>query len=1150
MIVVKFLTLNVNGLRNPAKQNLLRSHIVAENPDFVLLQETHRQETDQWNDFCPGYIPKWTSGSTRSAGCGLLVRKGIKTLKHYQDPEARFSISQVLLGSSPINVCSVYAPDTPKRRPHFFERLLEMLTTFCGNHPLFVGGDLNFVEIPEMDRLGPVIDRSQFTKGKEEFDRVKDMFGLVDRFSLTGDPIQDFTWSNKDGSVQSRLDRFYIPKTNNVLVKAIQNTALGFSDHRSVGLTCEISDAGRGPGYWKMNTEILGEPEYQYRLSHVLEEEIFFRPEEDSLDLWWDGLKERIKRSSIRYSIARSRRFRSRERDLQNTINAHLRNSDNNAASTRSLLEAQNEIAELRGEKARGVKARSGQKLAEIAEIPNAFFYACERVRSNRRNLTELLVDGKIVSEPEQVRAKVTDFYKNLYSETKTDHDDQNFFLDQMQARCPPEQKPDLEAPISPEEIRKVLKEVQKGKSPGRDGIPYEFYCTFQEELCDVMASVFNTCLRRGLLSQSQREAVISLIPKDGDLRLLKYWRPISLMNCDAKILSKILANRLKSVMPDLVDPQQVCGVPGRKIQHHTLLIREMIAYAGRKDRPLYIISLDQEKAFDRVNWEFMFKILLKLGLPDRFVEYVRVLYSDVKSATNVNGTLSDFFEVKQGVRQGCPLSMLLYSLVIEALCVAVDKSIEVTGFFIPNIRKPVKRTNYADDFTLIFNCFRTIRFCLYLLESFERASGSRLNIEKTRGIAVRHPRETPLKVPGFPIKWNRDDTKILGVIFHPDLERSRDLNWIRLLKKIRERSENLTHRNISLKARARILNSMVLSKVWHVGRVFAPTRAMKEEIESVVYGPYIWQDKHPTVSRSVLQLPIARGGINALPMDTQCSALQIHDFMELGNEEQPVWCSLAKYWIIHDIRDLAPEWRQIYDRTPLKHVVGRRPNWHVELLGNLKNVLINLGTHKDLTVKKIRAGLTLSDRLPEAALEGRKKVQEGISFRIDWEYWTEQGYLAGGLPKHEDVHYLLGYNALMTCANMAKWFRWGKGKGKCPRCNSPSETVTHVFLCYGVHEYQKRVLAYLRPILPSGCTFERLLFGVLDHPMAKVWAIEIKGILWRERCRKLYEKKDTDCEHLFFETIIAVVNTLSVRPNKSSFECVFYNPTTNQFLL
>ena len=111
-----------------------------------------------------------------------------------------------------------------------------------------------------------------------------------------------------------------------------------------------------------------------------------------------------------------------------------------------------------------------------------------------------------------------------------------------------------------------ALKGLQTGKSPGSDGLPIEFYSAFWELLCDPLLSVLNDCFRVGSLCTSQREALLRLIYKKDDKRLAKNWRPISLLNCDYKLASKIITDRLKQVMPSIVHSDQTCSVVGRSI--------------------------------------------------------------------------------------------------------------------------------------------------------------------------------------------------------------------------------------------------------------------------------------------------------------------------------------------------------------------------------------------------------------------------------------------------------------------------------------------------------------------------------------------------------------------------------------------------------
>ena len=146
----------------------------------------------------------------------------------------------------------------------------------------------------------------------------------------------------------------------------------------------------------------------------------------------------------------------------------------------------------------------------------------------------------------------------------------------------------------------------------------------------------------------------------------MTYKRPITLLNVDYKILAKTMCNRLATVMPYLVGPLQTCAVRGHCIQQNLWLMRDLVSYVMDRDMPCALLSLDQEKAFDMVDHGFMFKVLSTFGLNFSFVKWIKLLYTDVSSCVIVNGFPSDPFPVQRGVRQGCPLSPLLYVLVSD----------------------------------------------------------------------------------------------------------------------------------------------------------------------------------------------------------------------------------------------------------------------------------------------------------------------------------------------------------------------------------------------------------------------------------------------------------------------------------------------------
>ena len=128
------------------------------------------------------------------------------------------------------------------------------------------------------------------------------------------------------------------------------------------------------------------------------------------------------------------------------------------------------------------------------------------------------------------------------------------------------------------------------------------------------------------------------------------------------KLVPGLSLPRLQRVLSSVLHEDQTCGVPGRSIFSNLYLIRDLIEYCSAKNLPLAIISLDQEKAFDRVNWNFLDRVLQKMNVEPEFRQWIRVIYSEISSACLHSGFVTSFSEISRGAHQGDPLSSLLYT--------------------------------------------------------------------------------------------------------------------------------------------------------------------------------------------------------------------------------------------------------------------------------------------------------------------------------------------------------------------------------------------------------------------------------------------------------------------------------------------------------
>ena len=328
---------------------------------------------------------------------------------------------------------------------------------------------------------------------------------------------------------------------------------------------------------------------------------------------------------------------------------------------------------------------------------------------------------GVLLSDNGDIRKETNNFYQDLFTEEEVDMEAQNWLLNQLSMSLDSQEQTSCEGLLTVEECREALNGMNTGKSPSIDGLMAEFYLAFWAIIGEDLVEVLNYGFQNGQLSVSQHRGLLSLIFKKGEKRDLKNWRPISLLCVDYKIGTRALAARLQKVLPSVLHQDQTCGVPGRSIFSNLYLIRDLIEYCTAKNLPLAIISLDQEKAFDRVNWNFLDRVLQKMNFGPEFRQWVRVIYSEISSACLHSGFLTSFFEISRGACQGDPLSSLLYTLVAEVLGAAIGNSKDIRGVRLPGSSEESKIGQYADDgdLTLVddFLSLRPLKSFVYMKE-------------------------------------------------------------------------------------------------------------------------------------------------------------------------------------------------------------------------------------------------------------------------------------------------------------------------------------------------------------------------------------------------------------------------------------------------
>lgn len=784
---ISLLTLNVQGLRFPRNRSTLFSWLNCVKADIVCLQETHSISSAEFSSWVAAesragnnllqYSCLSSPGSHRSAGVAILFSSSLTVAHSFTDNNGRFLIAQfssLLHDHSNFQLINIYGPNRKNEGQAFFEDL----PTHCDpSLATILCGDFNTVPDPFLDRTG-CNPRSPWAYSwpipLKAF--IQD-FNLKDVWREHHPNISKFTWHRPDGSQASRLDMFWVSSALFSHVIDIDIFPFFRSDHSYVYLRLNLpSSPRRGPGMWKFNTHLLTDEDFTSEVSSFWRSWQLEKSSFPTLAVWWDAGKARLKHLTRQYSKRRARSRRSRIRSLENTLFHLQRRLDSGEDVLPFINETKMELELEHMHAAEGAKIRAREKWAEEGETSSSFFLRQEKTTARKKLFSGIRnAAGHVVRSVSAMLHVWCLFYIQLFSAAILSFQEQNFFLHSLSFSLSASDSSLCEGAVTAEECLRALKAFSPGRSPGLDGLPYEFFQHFWALLGNDLVAVFNDCLTHGRLSYSQRTGIISLLYKKGDRLETKNWRPISLLCCDYKILSKVLANRLLLVLSSVVGYQQTCGIPGRFSGENVRFLQDVINLSNTEHIAAAIISLDQEKAFDRVDWSFMLRVLEALNFGPSFRSWIRLLYTNIFSCVIVNDFLSSPFPVFRGVRQGCPLSPLLYILVAETISSAIKQDPSIDGFQLLDGRTS-KIFQYADDTTVIVKTDNSLCSLFRLFDRYEQASGAKLNVQKSSGLLL-GPWRARSHLP-VSLKWSRDSLIVLGC----ELTNVGPLDWEPLL--------------------------------------------------------------------------------------------------------------------------------------------------------------------------------------------------------------------------------------------------------------------------------------------------------------------------------------------------------------------------------
>jgi exonuclease III len=472
---------------------------------------------------------------------------------------------------------------------------------------------------------------------------------------------------------------------------------------------------------------------------------------------------------------------------------------------------------------------------------------------------------------------------------------------------------PNGDGTITPACIQAAMSGLPPGKSPGSDGLPYEVYIALADILILPMVDAFNEAFQAGgagNLAPSQRTGIVTLLHKGEGKPVdeLSSFRPITLLNCDYKILARVLVHRLTPLADAVVDSTQTAFLPGRWIGDNILSHLEEIDYCRQEGQSGCILFLDFSQAYDRLSRQWLDQCMSKMGFPAIAIQWVNLLLRGTQVKAKYHGYCTPLMQVPTGLAQGSPLSPLLWVLASQPLSSRLrqlQQTAQIGAIPLPNGTPAPPCHQHADDTTLHTDTAESAAVAItQAVQPFAVASNSKLNLSKSHGMGL-GPLSTMTGMhTGTGVEFTTQPLRHLGIMMGQDEEEAATQMYDKRRGAVYGAIRTWAPLALSAIGRQYVAKSVVASSLYYHA-TFVPMSAHHcKQIcatidKFIMVGALIEGESPPrgwAPGRMVEALPKEEGGLGRVDVHTQVTALQAKIAARLLHPQPFPW----KDWMAH----------------------------------------------------------------------------------------------------------------------------------------------------------------------------------------------------------------------------------------------------------